>query len=98
MPNLFKKDIENKPEVVKKLSKKEKKALEEQEVARIAQEKLDAERRELLQLSEKELLVEMIFTLRGYDERIKSLEKKVGNAETSANVAALNSAVANLRR
>lgn len=97
MPNLLKKGIEIKPEVQTKLSKKEKKALEEQEAARVAKEKLDAERQELLQLSEKELLVEIIFALRGYEERIKELEKTVGSAEKSAKVAAMNAAIANLK-
>ncbi len=98
MPKLFKKDVEPKEKNEKKLSKKEKKAIEEQNAERIAKEKLDAERCALLQLSEKELLVEMILALRSYDERIIALEKKVGSAAQDANIAALNSAAANLNR
>ena len=42
-----------------------------------------------MKLSEKELLVELVLTVRGYNSRLSKLEKKVSSAETSADIAAL---------
>ena len=101
MPKLFKKSeksdssTEKKPE--KKLSKKEMKALQEEAEARIAEEKLNAEREALMQLSEKELLVEILLALRGYDNRISKLEKQVRANTNASNLTALNSVNAALR-
>ena len=93
-----KKDVE--PSKEKKLSKKEvhalKKQQEKEKAAREEEERLQAEREALMALTEKELLVELIMTVRGYNERIKKLEKQVSSADSSANLAALNSSVANM--
>ena len=101
MPKLFKNSKKSdsapdkKPE--KKMSKKELKALQEEAEARIAEEKINAEREALMQLSEKELLVEILLALRGYDDRFSKLEKQVRANTNAANLAALNSVNAALR-
>ena len=77
----------------KKLSKKEtakqKKQREKEEAERKETERIQTEREELMKLSEKELLVELVLTIRGYNNRLSKLEKKVSSAETSADIAAL---------
>ena len=84
----------------KKLSKKEELALkkqqEEEEAARIAAERIQAEREELMKLTEKELLVELILSVRGYNDRITNLEKQLTATRDSANLAAANASLANL--
>ena len=97
MPKLFKKSEKPDTAPEKKLSKKEMKALQKEAEARIAEEKLNAERESLMQLSEKELLVEILLALRGYDDRISKLEKQVKLNTNAANLAALSSANASLR-
>ena len=97
MPKLFKKSENPDTAPEKKLSKKEMKALQKEAEARIAEEKLNAERESLMQLSEKELLVEILLALRGYDDRISKLEKQVKLNTNAANLAALSSANASLR-
>lgn len=86
----FKKKDDNEKQPEKKLSKKEKKALEKEALEREERERLIAEKNRLLQLTEKELLVEIILSLENYNKRIAKLEKAVNNAEDMAGLAAIN--------
>ena len=61
-----------------RLSKKEQKIVQGQETARIAEEKRIARREELMQMPEKELLVEMVLSLEEYNIRLSNIEKAIG--------------------
>lgn len=50
-----------------------------EEAARIERERVQAEKAALMALSEKELMVEAIMALRGYNTRLKNLEEKQDN-------------------
>lgn len=84
----------------KKMTAREQKAQlkkeKEEEAARAAEVQLQAERERLLSMTEKELLVELILTMRGYDERIQRIEKSAKSAELDSSISALNSSTANL--
>ena len=50
-----------------------------EEAARIERERIQAEKEALMQLSDKELLVEMIMAIRGYNTRIDELGEQIDN-------------------
>lgn len=84
----------------KKLSAKEQRAqakkLKEEEAERAAEALLREERERLLSMTEKELLVELILTMRGYDDRLRKIEKSVKSAELDSSIAALGTCTANM--
>ena len=84
-----KKEIAPKP---KKLSKKELKRLQEEEAAKAKEEAIQAKRTAYLQFNEKELLVEILLALEGYNERISNIEKLAKSSSDDARIAALSSA------
>ena len=73
-----------------RLSKKEQKIIQEQEAARIAEEKRIARREELMQMSEKELLVEMVLSLEEHNSRLKNIEMVTGIKTGLAGYASLD--------
>jgi uncharacterized protein YdcH (DUF465 family) len=66
-----------------------------EEAARIERERIQAEKDALMALSEKELMVEAIMALRGYNTRIISIEEK--QEELDNRVGSLESDVSSLK-
>ena len=63
-----------------KLSKAELKRIQEEQEQNAAEAALEAERKRLNLLTEKELLVEILMELRSYNSRMDDLEKSVDKA------------------
>ncbi len=90
--------FEKKEKAEKKLSKAELKRIQEEQAQKAAEAALEAERKRLNLLTEKELLVEILMELRSYNRRMDDLEKSVDKAKKQAALSNLNSSMSMLNR